>query len=290
MRRIARICLSALLAYAVAALVFVPLFFLLWPVFYWGWHYVGRRRAAHGLRTLLWIGETKSVREHDAKQRARFCLSALLAYAVAAPVFAPLFFLFWPVFFWGWHYVGRHRAAHGLRTLLWIEAKKPAAEDIARERSGLRQSVRAIGLAMGLFMCSGLAINSVACELNQRTAKEAHAAVHEGMTVGEVLHSMSPEAVLTTNSDAPWLDRDRYDLIPAVLLGHRNPENQKFRYEGNEISESEALAVLHRRLVDGYPWRFEFLFIGVPIRYSFKVIFDRDGRVQEVTPLFSGGP
>jgi hypothetical protein len=221
---------------------------------------------------------------------ARICLSALFAFGVAALVFVPLFFLLWPVFYWGWHYVGRHRAAHGLKTLLWSGEKKSAGEHIAKERSGLRQVVRAMGFAMALFMVAGLAINPIACELNKRKAKEARAAVHEGMTVDEVLHSVSAEAFLMTNSDAPWLDRDRYDLLPAVILGHRNPETQKFRYEGNEISESEALALLHQRLVDGYPWRFEFLFVGTMVRYSFKVIFDRDGRVREVTPLYGSGP
>ena len=58
--KIVRICLTAILAFAVSRLVSGLLFFVLWPALYWGWAYLGRRRAAYGLTTLLWNPEKQS--------------------------------------------------------------------------------------------------------------------------------------------------------------------------------------------------------------------------------------
>jgi hypothetical protein len=209
----------------------------------------------------------------------------LLAFAIATLVFAffaPLFLVLWPAFYWGWDYLGRQRAAHGLRTLLWNGGVKSPAEHIAKARSGLRRVIRAIGFTMAALMVAGFVLRFTSNEFDKRKAREARATVQEGMTVGEVLHSMSAGAFLLANSDAPVIDPDH---PPAVNLKPRS-ESQTFRYEDHEISESEALALLHRRLGDGYPWRFEFFFVGSLERFSFHVVFNRDGRVREVTPLY----
>jgi len=219
----------------------------------------------------------------------RICLSALLAFAIARPVFGLLFFVLWPAFYWGWDYLGRQRAAHGLSTPLWNPEKKSPAAPVAKNRSGLRQLIRAIGIATGALTVAGILLTFGIIVSNERKAKEARSKVQEGMTVGEVLHSVSAGPFLWANSDAPETD----SANPRALNLAPGSESGKFFYfdgslsKDREISEPEALALLHQRLGDGYRWRVEYFFAGTSVEhFSFKVVFDKDGRVRDVTPLY----
>jgi hypothetical protein len=95
--------------------------------------------------------------------------------------------------------------------------------------------------------------------------------------------------VLGASTDVPETDSDHLralNLLPGSETG-------KFLYfdrelnKDREIPESEALAFLHLKLGDGYSWRFRYTFISsTPQHFTFKVIFDKDGRVREVTPVY----
>jgi hypothetical protein len=104
-----------------------------------------------------------------------------------------------------------------------------------------------------------------------------------------VLHSVTGWFALGASSDAPETDPDH---LHAVSFGFHS-ESNKFSYYGRasstdrELSESEALDVLHQELGDGTIWRFRYTFItSTPLHVSFKVVFDKNGRVQEVTPIY----
>jgi hypothetical protein len=221
---------------------------------------------------------------------ARICSTAILAFAVARLVNGLLFLALWPALYWGWSYLGRHRAARGLRTILWNAEKKSPAVLVAKNRSGPQRVVRAIGFTFAAFMVAGLLFVFILIGADLRKAKEARARVQEGMTVGEVLHSASAGAFLWANSDAPQTDPDHpraLNLAPGSEPGKYSYFDSALRRD-REISEPEALALLHQRLGDGYSWRVEYFFPGRSMEhFSYKVVFDKDGRVREVTPLHS---
>jgi len=219
----------------------------------------------------------------------RICLTAILAFAVSRLVSGLLFFVLWPALYWGWAYLGRRRAAYGLTTLLWNPEKQSPAVPVVMNGSGPRRIIRAIGFTIAALTVAGVALVLTSIESDRRKAKESRATVQEGMTVGEVLHSVSAGAFLLANSDAPKTDPNH----PRALNLAPGSESGKFLYfddglrKDREISEPEALALLHQRLDDGYPWRFEYFFAGSSMEhFSFKVVFDKDGRVRDVTPLF----
>ncbi|HEY6268130.1 MAG TPA: hypothetical protein VIX11_07530 [Candidatus Acidoferrum sp.] len=117
----------------------------------------------------------------------------------------------------------------------------------------------------------------------------ARSTVHPGMNVAEVLHSVTGWVLLGASSDAPETAPAH---LSAVSLGF-HPENNTFIYfdatkgANLELSESETLVLLRQKLGDAYGWRFRFTFVGsTPQHFSFKVEFDKDGRVREVKPVY----
>jgi hypothetical protein len=217
------------------------------------------------------------------------CLSALLAFAIGKLVFAPLFFVLWPGLYWGWHYLNRRRespdpGAHRLMT-----ERQSLVVVVANRRSGPRRIIRIAGVVVVAWIAASVLLLFIAGGFGQRKAEKARSTVHQGMTMAEVLHSVSGWLVLGASSDAPETDADHLralNLLPGSETG-------KFSYfdralnKDREISESEALAFLHLKLGDGYSWRFRYTFISsTPQHFSFKVVFDKDGRVQEVTPVY----
>ena len=220
----------------------------------------------------------------------RVCSTAILAFAVARFVNALLFLALWPVLYLSWSDLGRRRAARGLRTILWNEEKKLTSVPIAKNRYELRRAVRAIGFTFAAILVGGLVFDFILIAVDLQKAKEARARVQEGMTVGEVLHLASNGTFLWANSDAPPTDPDH----PRALNLAPGSESGKYSYfdstlrKDREISHPEVLALLHQRLGDGYRWRLEYFFPGRSIEhFSFKVVFDEDGHVREVTPLHS---
>jgi hypothetical protein len=218
----------------------------------------------------------------------RICVSALLAFAIAKLVFAPLFFLLWPGLYWGWHYLSRREGFEPGGPRLIAENQSPVVA-VANRRSTLRRIFRITGVVIVGWVAASVLVVFIALEWGHRKAEKARGTVHPGMTKAEVLHSVTGWFVLGASSDAPEIDSDH---LRALNL-RPGSESGKFRYfdgalgKDREISESEVLAVLQQKLGDGYSWRFNYTFvISTPQQLSFKVVFDKDGRVQEVTPVY----
>lgn len=219
----------------------------------------------------------------------RICLTAILAFPVARLVNGLLFFVLWPGLYWGWGYLGRRRAAQGMRTLLWNAKQDSPRASIAKNHSEIRRVARIVGWTFAAITFAGVVLVLISIESDRQTAKEARAKIHEGMNIGEVLHTTSAAAFLWANADYSETATGR---ARAVNLAPGS-ESGTFSYfddalsKDREITAPEALAILHQRLGDGIPWRVEYFFTGQSLEhFSFKVVFDKDGHVREVTPLY----
>jgi hypothetical protein len=216
-------------------------------------------------------------------------LSALLAFAIGKLVFAPLFFVLWPGLYLGWHYLSRHRESPEPGAPRLIAERQSPAVAVANRRSVLRRIIRVASVVIVGWIAVSILFLFIARESGHRKAEKARSTVHPGMTVAEVLHSVAGWISLGASSDAPETDPDH---LPAVDLGFHSESNKFSYFDGmkgadRELSESETLVLLHQKLGDGYSWRFRFTFVSTtPQHFSFKVLFDKDGRVQEVTPVY----
>jgi hypothetical protein len=151
------------------------------------------------------------------------------------------------------------------------------------------RTIRIAGVVIAGLIAASVLLLFIARESGHRKAEKARSTVHPDMTMAEVLHSVTGWLVLGASSDAPETDSDHLRTL-SLRPGF---ESGKFFYfdralsKDREISESEALDLLQQKLDDGYSWRFTYTFItSTPQHLSFKVVFDKDGRVQEVTPVY----
>jgi hypothetical protein len=216
-------------------------------------------------------------------------LSALIAFAIGKLLFAPLFFVLWPGLYLGWHFLNRHHKSPELRAPRSIEEQKSPAVAVTNRRSALRRVILVAGVVIVALVAASILSLYTARESGHRKAEKARSTVHPGMTVAEVLHSVTGWILLGASSDAPETAPGH---LSAVSLGF-HPEDNTFTYfdamkgADRELSESETLELLHQKLGDGYIWRFRFTFVSsTPQHFSFKVEFDKDGRVQEVKPVY----
>ena len=219
----------------------------------------------------------------------RLCVSALLAFAIAKLVFAPLFFALWPGLYWGWHYSSRRRESPEPGVPRLIAEKQLPVVAVANRRSALQRIIRIAGAVIIGWIAASVLLLFIARGVGERKAERARSTVHPGMTMAEVLHSVTGWLVLGASSNAPETDSDHF----RALNLHPSHESGKFFYfdralgKDRQISESEALTLLHQKLIDGYSWQFKYTFItNSPQHFSFKVVFDKDGSVQEVTPVY----
>jgi hypothetical protein len=219
----------------------------------------------------------------------RVCVSALLAFAIAKIVFGPLFFVLWPGLYWGWHYLSRRRESPEPGAPRLIAEKQSPVVAVRNRRSGLQRIIRIAGVVIVGWIAASVLLLFIARGFGERKAEKARSTVHPGMTMAEVLHSVTGWLVLGASSDAPETDSDHF----RALNLHPGSESGKFFYfdralsKDRQISESEALGLLHQKLVDGYNWQFRYTFItSSPQHFSFKVVFNKDGSVQEVTPVY----
>jgi hypothetical protein len=209
----------------------------------------------------------------------RICLTAMVALAIAVPISGPLFVVLWPALYWAWHLIGRRRAARGLRTPLWIPATKSPAAAVTIPAARLQRLARTFGTVFAALLGAGLVLVFVNVELSEHQAKESRVSIHEGMAVGDVLQ-LEPRGNIFPACAG----------LPADLTF--NPGTRKFTYHDTatnaerEISDSDAVALLQQNLGDGDRWCLEYFFGGAIEHFSFKVVFDRNGRVREVTPIF----
>jgi hypothetical protein len=222
------------------------------------------------------------------KKIAGLSLSALIAFAIGKLVFAPLFFVLWPGLYLGWHFLNRHRKSPELRAPGSIEEQQyPAA--VTNRRSDLRRIILAAGVVIVGMIAASIFSLYFARESGRRKAEQARSTVHPGMNVAEALHSVTGWILLGASSDAPETAPGH---LSAVSLGF-HPENNKFTYFDSikggdrELSESETLDLLRQKLGDRYSWQFRFTFVSsTPQHFSFKVEFDKDGRVREVKQVY----
>jgi hypothetical protein len=216
-------------------------------------------------------------------------LSALIAFAIGKLVFAPLFFVLWPGLYLGWHFLDRHRKSPGLRAPRSIEGTQSPAVAARTRRSMPGRILLVAGLVIVGWIAVSMLFLFIARESGHRKAEKARSTVHPGMNVAEVLHSVTGWVLLGASSDAPETAAAH---LSAVSLGF-HPENNTFIYfdatkgANLELSESETLVLLRQKVGDAYGWRFRFTFVGsTPQHFSFKVEFDKDGRVREVKPVY----
>ena len=221
----------------------------------------------------------------------RLCVTAVVAFAVGKLVYVPLFFVLWPGLYLAWGYWSRRRAGEepGAPGVV-AEKDLPGASGVAAadRRSAMRRNILITGIVVAGFITASFLHLYLSQKSVHRSVEKARSSVQAGMSVGEVFHSVTGWISLGTSSDAPETDPEH---LHAVNLAF-HAESKKFSYfdkeksADREISESEALGVLHEKLGDGTIWRLRYTFLtSTPQHFSFTVIFDRNGRVQEVTPI-----
>jgi hypothetical protein len=216
-------------------------------------------------------------------------LSALIAFAIGKLLFAPLFFVLWPGLYLAWHFLNRRRKSPEQRAPRPIEEQQSPAVAASNRRSALGRIILVAGVVIVGLLAASIFSLYFARESGRRKAEQARSTVHPGMTVADVLHSATGWILLGASSDAPETAPGH---LSAVSLAF-HPENNRFIYfdsmkgADRELSESETLDLLRQKLGDGYSWQFRFTFgSSTPQHFSFKVEFDKDGRVQEVKPVY----
>ena len=225
----------------------------------------------------------------------RMCVTATLAFAVGKLVFAPLFFVLWPGLYLVWNYWSRRRAsaepgAPGVAAEKHLPGVHGApGVAAANKRSALRRNLGITGIVIVGCIAASFLHLYLSQQSAHRRVEKARSSVHPGMSVAEVLHSVTGWIALGASSDEPATDAEHLHAVNLMF----HSENSKFSYfdrassADREISESEALGVLHQELGDGTIWRFRYTFLtSTPQHLSFKVVFDQNGRVQEVTPIY----
>ena len=209
----------------------------------------------------------------------RICLTAIVALITAMLFYGPLFLVLWPTLYWAWHLLGQRRAAQGLKTPLWIAEEKSPRVGGATKASGMHRLIRAAGWVFAAMLAVGLLLVFINIELEEHRAKEARALIHQGMFLSDVLQSVRGGSIFLACAG------------PPAALGF-NGQSRKFYYRDaatnveREISDSEAVALLRQNLGHNDRWCVEYFFGGAMEHFSFQVVFDREGRVQNVTPLF----
>jgi hypothetical protein len=189
----------------------------------------------------------------------------------------------------GWRYLSRHRASPEPEAPRLIEDRQSPTVAVTNRRSLLRRIIRVAGVVIAGCIAVSILFFFIARESGHQKAEKARSTVRPGMTVAEVLHSVTGWILLGASSDAPETDPGH---PPAVSLGFHSKSNKFIYFDGmngadRELSEAETLVLLHQKLGDGYSWQFRFTFVSTtPQHFSFKVEFDKDGRVQEVRPVY----
>ena len=75
-------------------------------------------------------------------------LSALIAFAIAKLLFAPLFFVLWPGLYLGWHFLNRHGKNPQLRAPRSLEEQESPAVAATKRRSALGRIILVAGVVI----------------------------------------------------------------------------------------------------------------------------------------------
>jgi hypothetical protein len=156
-----------------------------------------------------------------------------------------------------------------------------------------RRAVRKTGklVAGALAVIVGLIGTMILC-LNyyESQTKAERNKVHVGMTVDEVLPLVHAGCGIRTHAVLPDNVSDEQGVHYVSLLQHRDGtyfSSTGPDYQSRRLTEDEAVALMKRKMSDGYEWRWRYTFINdTPMHFSFTVTFNRDGRVKDVTDVW----
>lgn len=208
----------------------------------------------------------------------RILLTSILALAIAMLSYGPLFVVLWPALYLVWHLLGRYRSARGMNTPLWMPPGKSAPTINTQLRFGLG-SVRITGRTFIIAMlAAGLLLPFISIEREKHRAIEARAALREAKSVTDVTQVMRGGTVFLACGGLP------------SNIGF-NSSSHKFYYReesasSREIPDTDAIPMIRQNMDASGRWCLEDFFGGAIEHFSFKVVFDRDSRVVEVTPLY----
>jgi hypothetical protein len=216
-------------------------------------------------------------------------LAFLLIIVVPDYLTVPLFVILWPTLFFSWPYLSRR--------LQFLKSPKPPASSAPRPRD-LKQplwrrwlrcpfaTVSKLGLA--LFLVTLLPF--VPLILCSWQAQRAHDTVRIGMTVPEVLQSVTGWHVLGIVSHVPdpnYAGVSKH--VHAISFGNAGDRTYITRDfstgESRNISEPEAITLFQEKLHESQGWHFQYTYIFMNQFVLFDVDFTPDGRVSRVSSL-----
>jgi hypothetical protein len=251
---------------------FVPLLVILWLTLFFTWPYLSRR--------LVLKAPAPASRGAVPPWAARLVITGLLAPILAGVVARPfdadigaaLFIRCWLVSFCAWHYLARRVPALDFakpQSSVPPGPKRPLGVRVVRATLTTFKSLATAVLALLLLFSPVL----VPVSLSFYKARTAHDAIHLGMTVPEVLHTVTNSDVFSARSEFPQDDKADAANIPAVNLERKKDGTYRVydraRRQDTELSESETIARLHARLHDGYPWHFYYTYtISLPRTFT----------------------
>ena len=215
---------------------------------------------------------------------------AFLLIAVVVPDYltVPLFVILWPTLFFTWPHLRR-----ALQSLKFPKAPVSPTPRPSPQRPLGRRLLRGtfvivskIGLA--LFLLLLLAFGPLLVSYWQ--AQRAHDTVRIGMTVPEVLQSVTGWEGLSVVSHVPDPDYPGANKnVHAISFGNAG-DRAYITYdfstrESRNISEPEAITLFQEKLRQSHGWHFQYTYNFMNQLVLFDVDFTPDGRVSRISPL-----
>jgi hypothetical protein len=214
-------------------------------------------------------------------------LAFLLIIVVPQYLTVPLFVILWPTLFFSWPYLSR-----GLQFLKFPKAPAssgPPPRDLKHpgSRSLLRSPFATVcKLGLAVFLVALLPFAPLI--LCYWQAQRAHDTVRFGMTVPEVLQSVTGWHVLSVVSHVPDPnDPGVTKNVHAISFG--NAGNRAYithdfsTGESRNISEPEAITLFQEKLHESQGWHFQYTYNFMNQSVLFDVEFAPDGRVSHVS-------
>ena len=214
---------------------------------------------------------------------------AILLIIVVVPEYltVPLVVILWPTLFFSWPYLSRQ--------LQFSKSPKPPASSAPRPRDVKHPLSRRLPgnpfatvskLGLAVFLVTLLPF--VPLILCYWQAQRAHDIVRVGMTVPEVLQSVTGWHTLSVVSHVP----DRNDPgfthnIHAISFGNAGNRayiTHDFSTGGSRnISGPEAITLFQEKLHESHGWHFQYAYLFMNQFVLFDVDFAPDGRVSRVS-------
>jgi hypothetical protein len=214
-------------------------------------------------------------------------LAFLLIIVVPDYLTVPLFVILWPTLFFSWPYLSR--------ALQFLKLPKPPTSSAPPPRDlkhphprPLLRSPLATVCKLGLAVFLLTLLPFVPLILCYWQAQRAHNTVRVGMTVHEVLQSVTGWHVLSVVSHVPDPDyAGEFKHVHAISFGNagngayitHDLSTQQYR----NISEPEAITLFQEKLHESQGWHFQYTYIFMNQFVLFDVDFTPDGRVSRVS-------